>query len=68
MKWSAAFLVLGVLAVGCIKNEPSQGIEAMRNAKAALLNANAALVQAKVQVEAAQAALIQAQASLLKAQ
>ncbi len=68
LKWSAAFLVLGVLAVGCIKNEPSEGIEAMRNAKAALLNANAALVQAKVQVEAAQAALIQAQASLLKAE
>lgn len=68
LKWSAAFLVLGVLAVGCIKNEPSQGIEAMRNAKAALLTAQAALEQAKVQVEAANAALIQAQASLLKAQ
>lgn len=68
LKWSAAFLVLGVLAVGCIKNEPSPGIEAMRNAKAALLTAQAALEQAKVQVEAANAALIQAQASLLKAQ
>ena len=68
LKWSAAFLVLGVLAVGCIKNEPSPGIEAMRNAKASLLNAQAALTQAKVQVEAANAALIQAQASLLKAQ
>ncbi len=68
LKWSAAFLVLGVLAVGCIKNEPSPGIEAMRNAKAALLTAQASLEQAKVQVEAANAALIQAQASLLKAQ
>ncbi len=68
LKWSAAFLVLGVLAVGCIKPEPSEGIEAMRNAKAALLNAQAALTQAKVQVEAANAALIQAQASLLKAE
>ncbi|HPJ55769.1 MAG TPA: hypothetical protein PK401_06715, partial [Bacteroidales bacterium] len=67
-KWSAAFLVLGVLAVGCIKNEPSPGIEAMRNAKASLLNAQAALTQAKVQVEAANAALIQAQASLLQAE
>jgi hypothetical protein len=68
LKWSAAFLVLGVLAVGCIKNEPSPGIEAMRNAKASLLNAQAALTQAKVQVEAANAALIQAQASLLQAE
>jgi len=68
LKWSAAFLVLGVLAVGCIKNEPSPGIEAMRNAKAALLTAQASLVQAKVQVEAANAALIQAQASYIKAQ
>ncbi|MBP8999514.1 MAG: hypothetical protein KBG08_04570, partial [Bacteroidales bacterium] len=68
LKWSAAFLVLGVLAVGCIKNEPSPGIEAMRNAKAALLTAQASLEQAKVQVEAANAALIQARASLLKAQ
>ncbi|MFA5302697.1 MAG: hypothetical protein WC395_08430 [Bacteroidales bacterium] len=68
LKWSAAFLVLGVLAVGCIKPEPSPGIEAMRNAKAALLNAQAALTQAKVQVEAANAALIMAQASLLKAE
>ena len=67
LKWSAAFLVLGVLAVGCIKNEPSPGIEAMRNAKAALLTAQAALEQAKVQVEAANAALIQAQASVIKA-
>ncbi len=64
LKWSAAFLLLGVLAVGCIKNEPSAGIEAMRNAKAALLTANAELVRAKVQVEAANAALIQAQATL----
>ena len=64
LKWSAAFLLLGVLAVGCIKNEPSTGIEAMRNAKAALLTANAELVRAKVQVEAANAALIQAQATL----
>ncbi|MDD4654746.1 MAG: hypothetical protein PHT08_04975 [Bacteroidales bacterium] len=64
LKWSAAFLLLGVLAVGCVKNEPSAGIEAMRNAKAALLNANAELVKAKVQVEAANAALIQAQATL----
>jgi len=68
LKWSAAFLVLGVLAVGCIKPEPSAGIEAMRNAKAALLNAQAALTQAKVQVEAANAALIQAQAGLVQAQ
>jgi len=68
LKWSAAFLVLGVLAVGCIKNEPSQGIEAMRNAKASLLTAQAALTQAKVQVEAANAALIQAQAGLIQAQ
>ncbi|MFA5441034.1 MAG: hypothetical protein WC257_06175, partial [Bacteroidales bacterium] len=68
LKWSAAFLVLGVLAVGCIKNEPSQGIEAMRNAKASLLNAQAALTQAKVQVEAANAALIMAQAGLIEAQ
>ena len=68
LKWSAAFLVLGVLAVGCIKNEPSPGIEAMRNAKASLLNAQAALTQAKVQVEAANAALIQAQAGLIQAQ
>ena len=68
LKWSAAFLVLGVLAVGCIKNEPSQGIEAMRNAKASLLNAQAALTQAKVQVEAANAALIMAQAGLIQAQ
>ena len=67
LKWSAAFLVLGVLAVGCIKNEPSPGIEAMRNAKAALLTAQAALEQAKVQVEAANAALIQAQVSVIKA-
>jgi len=68
LKWSAAFLVLGVLAVGCIKNEPSSGIEAMRNAKASLLNAQAALTQAKVQVEAANAALIMAQAGLIEAQ
>ncbi len=68
LKWSAAFLVLGVLAVGCIKNEPSPGIEAMRNAKASLLNAQAALTQAKVQVEAANAALIMAQAGLIQAQ
>jgi hypothetical protein len=68
LKWSTAFLVLGVLAVGCIKPEPSPGIEAMRNAKAALLNAQATLTQAKVQVEAANAALIMAQASLLTAQ
>jgi len=68
LKWSAAFLVLGVLAVGCIKNEPSPGIEAMRDAKAALLLAQADLTKAKIQVEAANAAFTLAQASYLKAQ
>ncbi|NLA16283.1 MAG: hypothetical protein GX877_07095 [Bacteroidales bacterium] len=66
-KWSAAFLVLGVLAVGCIKNEPSNGIEAMRNAKASLLSAQAELEKAKAQVEIAQAAVLQAQAGLIDA-
>ncbi len=66
-KLSATFLVLGVLAVGCIQNESSQGIEAMRNAKATLLTAQATLVQAKAQVEAANAALVQAQATIVLA-
>jgi hypothetical protein len=75
LKWSTALLVLGVLAVGCIKNEPSNGIEAMRNAKATLLTAQAELVQAKAQlekakaqVEAAKVAIVQAEAERIEAE
>ncbi len=67
LKWSTAFLLLGVLAVGCIKNEASEGIEAMRKSKAALLNAQASLLQAEEQVKAAQAALLQAEATVIAA-
>lgn len=67
LKWSTAFLVLGVLAVGCIKNEPSSGIEAMRQAKAELLKAQASLLQAEEQVKAAEAALKQAEAKVIAA-
>lgn len=68
LKWGTAFILLGVLAVGCIKNDPSEGIEAMRLAQAEYIKANAAVVAARVQVEAANAALIQAQATLKNAE
>lgn len=68
LKWGTTFILLGVLAVGCIKNDPSEGIEAMRLQQAEYIKANAALVAAKVQVEAANAALIQAQATLKNAE
>ncbi len=75
LKWSTAFLLLGVLAVGCIKNEASEGIEAMRKAKASLLSAQAELVQAKAQleqakaqVEAAKVAIVNAEADRIKAE
>ncbi len=61
-------MLIGVLAVGCVPNEPSNGIEAMRIAKAGLLDANAQLTLAKVQVEAAKAAVLQAKATLLQAE
>ncbi len=68
LKWSTAFLLLGVLAVGCIKNEASEGIEAMRKSKAALLNAQAELEQAKAKLLDAEALLKSAQVAIVQAE
>lgn len=78
---SATFVLMGALLAGCIENEVSPGLEAMRQAKADLIKANAEWVRAHAkveesnaayqnalaEVERANAALIQAQVTVVAA-
>lgn len=65
---SGGVLLCGLLFTGCVKNEESSGVEAMRKAQASLIQARAdhesALIASEVAFEEAIAAIQQANADL----
>ena len=65
---SAAFMLLGALFVGCIDNTESDGVKAMREAKAALDLARAETIKAHIKLIDAAAALKMAEVDKMKAE